>query len=405
MKLTPKTCQAAALPAGKSEAIFFDDNVPGFGLRLRAGGGRSLIFQYKIGSKHRRMALGAVSAVDIAKARETAKDLHARVRLGQDPAGDKAEARAKAAETFEAAAALFLAWQRQELRPRSYADVERHLLKHAKPLHQLQLAKVDRRDIATLLAAISKNSGAVTANRVRTSLNTFFGWTIGEGMAENNPVIHTNKNKEQTRDRVLSPGELRLIWNSLEDDDFGAIMKLLALTGQRAGGIAGLLRAEIGENEIALPGERTKNHRPHSVPLSEPARAILAARPRRTGADGKPRELVFGQGQGPFSGWSNSKEALDARITEANEGVPLPHWTPHDLRRSFATHSAEVLGIQPHTIEAVLNHVSGFRGGVAGIYNRAAYDSEKRGALARWAEQLLAWVEGRESNVTPLRRA
>src|SRR5262249_32698608 len=153
---------------------------------------------------------------------------------------------------------------------------------------------------------------------------------------------------------------------------FGAIMKLLALTGQRGGEIAGLSWSEVQDDRLVLPGERTKNHRPHDVPLSTPARAILNAfskRPRVVSADGKVRDFVFGSGQGPFSGWSNCKEALDARIEKSRRGKPLPHWTPHDLRRSFATHAAE-LGVEPHIIEAVLNHISGHRAGVAGTYNR-----------------------------------
>ena len=113
---------------------------------------------------------------------------------------------------------------------------------------------------------------------------------------------------------------------------------------------------------------------------------------------------------------------MDERIAEANGGKPIPHWTPHDLRRSFATYAggglpehqlkklpkrdqevASGLGIQPHVVEAVLNHVSGARGGVAGVYNRSTYSSEKRQALDLWADRLMAIVEGRESNITPIR--
>jgi integrase len=265
---------------------------------------------------------------------------------------------------------------------------------------------VARADIASCLAAVRKNSGAVTANRVRTSLSTFFSWVMGEGLREDNPVIGTNRNEEKSRDRVLPPSELRLIWNNLEDDDYGAIIKLSMLTGQRAGEIAGLQRPEVDSEKdlISLPGDRTKNHRPHTVPMSAPARAIIAARPERVGPDGKLRELLFGLGEGPFSGWSNCKERLDERIAKA-AGKPLAHWTPHDLRRSFTTHAAELGIIQPHIIEAILNHVSGHRGGVAGIYNRATYEPEKRTGLAKWAEQLLAWVEGRDSNIVALSRS
>ena len=348
------------------------------------------------------MNLGAVSAISFGKTRETAKDLYARVRLGQDPASEKAEARIKAAETFAAVAARFLEYKRTRLRPRSYPDVERHLLVHAKALHGLQLAKIERRDIATVIAAVADNSGAVTGNRVRTSLSTFFSWAMMYGLIEGNPVAGTARNREHSRERVLDPVELRAIWNNLADDHYGAIVKLLALTGQRAGEIAALRWSEIHGNTVVLPSDRTKNHRVHVVPLSAAARAILEAQPRRTNAAGRERDLIFGHGEGAFSGWSKAKGELDARIT-AVIGKPLPHWTPHDLRRTAATQMAE-LGVQPHVIEGVLNHVSGHRAGVAGIYNRASYEREKTIALDLWADRLMAIVEGRETNVVTLQR-
>lgn len=301
------------------------------------------------------------------------------------------------AETFEAVASQFLERQKKRLRPRSYPDVERHLLVHSKALHRLLLAKISKRDIASCLTAVEKNSGAVTHNRVRTSLSTLFAWAMSKGLVESNPVIGTERNKEHSRDRVLEPAELRAIWSALPDDDFGDILKLLALTGQRAGEIAALRWSEVQDDQIVLPGERTKNHRPHIVPLSTAAQEILAALPRRTG-----RDLVFGSGKGPFSGWSSCKNRLDARIAEA--GKPLAHWTPHDLRRTAATGMAK-LGVLPHVIEAVLNHVSGHKAGVAGIYNRATYDKEKRDALNVWADHVMAIVEGRVATVVPLKRA
>jgi len=147
----------------------------------------------------------------------------------------------------------------------------------------------------------------------------------------------------------------------------------------------------------ALPGSRTKNHRDHTVPLSGPALAIIAARPRQPD-----RDLIFGSGQKAFSGWSNAKYALDARLRAS--GAELPEWRVHDVRRGVATHMGEI-GILPHVIEAILNHVSGHKGGVAGIYNRAAYEDQVRTALDRWAEWLMAMVEERDSNVVPMARA
>ena len=417
MKLTAKSAAGLKLPDGKRDHIEFDSDVPGFGLRLREGGSRTWIFQYSLGTKQRRVAIGKATALTPDKAREVASKLHAETRLGLDPAARKAENKIKAANSLDDLVRRYLEHQKQELRPRSLVEVTRHLEVYAKPLHKLSLTSVDRRTIAQRLGDIAKNSGSVTANRVRATLSAMFGWGMREGFTDNNPVINTNKREERSRARVLSYDEIRLIWNSLADDDYGAIVKLLMLSGQRANEIAGLHWFEVLDDMIDLPGERTKNGKSHFVPLSEAAAQILDARPRRKNADGKPRAFVFGSGNGPFSGWSKSKERLDARILElrkaeaeqagqnSDDVKPLAPWVVHDVRRTFVTKLADDLKVLPHVIEATINHISGHKGGVAGIYNKATYLPERRQALALWAEHLLAIVEGRVSNVTSLRRA
>jgi integrase len=416
IKLTAATVRALALPEGKKDHTFFDASLPGFGMRLRESGAARWVFQYKFGSQHRRMVLGATSELSIGDARKTAELLKARVRLGQDPASEKADARIKAAETFGAALPAYLGHQRAVLRPRSYPDVERHLLSHAKLLHPMQLAKIERRDIATVLASVGKNSGLVTSNRVRTSLSGFFSWAMTQGLVDGNPVIGTIKHEEQSRERVLAPHELRAIWQALGDGDYGDIVRLLALTGQRASEISGLSWGEIQADMIVLPGSRTKNGRAHTIPLAQPVLAIIGKHER-----GKDSDPVFGRSFRSFSGWSECKVRLEARI--AATGAALPHWTPHDLRRTFATYAggglpahlierlparekemARGLGVAPHIVEAVLNHQSGHKAGVAGTYNRSDYPREKRQALDMWAEHLMAIVEDRPATVTPMRR-
>src|SRR5262249_50074359 len=158
------------------------------------------------------------------------------------------------------------------------------------------------------------------------------------------------------------------------EGDFGNIVKLLMLSGQRRSEIGGLRWSEIDlrEGQINLPGERTKNGHPHFVPLSEPVRTILSAQPRI-------RDQVFGRGYSAegFAGWSAAKAALDERLPD------MPHWSLHDLRRTMATGMGE-LGVQPHIIEAAINHQSGHKAGVAGTYNRANYHAERKMALDKW---------------------
>jgi integrase len=392
MKLTAKALATHKVP-NKADYIIFDDEIAGFGLRFREGR-QSWIFQYALGSGAdritRRIKIGDYPALSPAKAREEAADLHAKVHLHGDPAIERRRNRLEAGKTFEKLVQQYLDYKKDQLRPRSLAEVKRHLEVNAKPLHSLPLASVDQGAIASRLNAVAKN-GAITANRTRASLSAMFVWAMGEGLAAANPVINTNRREEKTRDRVLSDTEMRTIWQSVEDDDYGTIVKILILTGQRVNEIAGLRWSEIGKELITLPAERTKNGRAHEVPIAKTVASLLELRGKVDG-----RDLIFGRGGGPFSGWSKAKTALDARTG------PLKHWTLHDLRRTAATGMAGI-GIQPHIIEAVLNHVSGHKGGIAGIYNRAQYSAEKAQALARWDEHVSAVAKGRKSKVTPLR--
>jgi integrase len=205
-----------------------------------------------------------------------------------------------------------------------------------------------------------------------------------EGLTEANPIIGTNRAATNgARDRVLSDSELRSIWAALGDNDYSNIVRLLALTGQRRDEIGGLRWPEVDLKKavISLPAGRTKNSRPHDIPLSPAALSILKHQPRV--AD---RECVFGSGADGYRGWSNNKVTLDARI--AGNGAIAP-WRLHDLRRTVSTRMHDDLRIAPHIVEAVLNHVSGHRAGVAGTYNRATYS---KAALTRWAKHLLAIV-------------
>jgi integrase len=380
MKLTRANIGKLTLPAGKTEALFWDDDVHGFGLRVREGGSRVLIFQYKIGSRTRKITLGHCSALDPATARKTASELYARTKLGHDPAAERDERRTD--ETFGSHIKPFLNWQRSRVRASTLRHLERHLLINLAPLHRLPFASVTRREVATQLSRLSETS-PVQANRTRSSLATFLNWATREGLTETNVALLTNKNAEKPRERVLSNDEIKIIWSALPEGDFADIVKVLFLTGQRANEISDLRWDEIDfkKDVIRLPAHRTKNRRSHTIPMSPTVRSILEARQQ----NGRDRDHVFGISQRGFSGWSKAKLRLD-------EAIKIPAWRVHDLRRTAATGLGE-LGIFPHVIEAILNHVSGTRSGVAGLYNKAAHETEKRTALQRWAEHVAALVK------------
>ena len=120
MKLTEKAVAKLTLE-GKSERIVFDDDIPGFGIRIREGGSRSWIAQYQIGTKQRRVTLGRAGALPEPKARHEAKTILAKAHLGDDPQAEKFKKRAEASVTLGAVADLFLERQRARLRPRTHA--------------------------------------------------------------------------------------------------------------------------------------------------------------------------------------------------------------------------------------------------------------------------------------------
>jgi integrase len=402
MKFTTKLIAGLQLPAGKSDHLEWDQDITGLGLRLRAGGSRVWVFQYALGQKQRRMTLGSVSAMTLVQAREVAGRLSAQVHLGGDPAGQKAENQQRAAETFEAIARRYLAVRKLEMRSASYTEVERHLVKNAKPLHRFRFDAIDQRMVAARLLEIRQSSGLYEANRTRASLSAFYAWGMRHGLAKQNPVTHTAKFQEQSRDRVLNDTELTAVWRAAGDDQFAAIVRLLTLTGMRYDEVASVRWTEVdfAADVISLPRERVKNGRPHSVPMSAPVRAILQAQPRRMHS-GTTRDLIFGFAQGGFRGTSHAKNALDARLVVG--GTPVAAWRLHDLRRSVAT-GLQRLGTRVEIIEAVLNHMGGTRGGIVGVYQRHDFSAEKKIALDAWAAHLMRLIEGAETdNVVSLR--
>jgi integrase len=357
-------------------SVLWDKALVGFGVRKQLKSPHYLL-RYRINGYQRFVSIGRHGMWTPDTARTEAKRLLGLIATGVDPASE----RARRAETFGAEVTRYLESKRAALKVSSIAEVQRHLAVYAKPLHPLPLTKIDRRTIALRLGEIEQARGGISRNRFRSSLSAFFAWCIREGLTEMNPVSGTGKaNEGNGRDRVLSEAELAAILTALGDDDFSDIVRLLLLTGQRRSEIGGLRWSEIDWSRglITLAPERTKNGRLHELPMSAQVQSILSHRRvlqhRRYGGDGG-NEFVFGR---RFTSWSDGKADLDSRLNIAT-------WRIHDIRRSAATHMAE-LGVLPHIIEAILNHVSGHKSGVAGIYNRARYQNDMRTALQTWAD-------------------
>jgi integrase len=327
-------------------------------------------------------------------ARKLAAEAKAKQAQGVDPAVEKAEAKQAKSETFGAVMAKYI---ERHVRPnlKSKIVVERCLKRDALPRWgNLDIKKIKRTHVSDLLDEIIDRGSPQQAVATFSYLHTLLKWAVGRGYIDTNPAAGVPKPKPgAARDRVLTDDELRLIWQASEviGPQFRVIMKLLAFTGQRQNEIAGGFWSEIDlDGEVwMLPGSRTKNGQPHRVPLSKPVSEIIRSLSKTDGTD-----LIFtNTGRTPVSGFAKVKAALDKRIAELNGGEAIPNWRWHDLRRTAATNMA-ALNISPHVIEAALNHISGFRAGVAGTYNRHQYEKEVRAALDDWARRLTEIITG-----------
>jgi integrase len=399
MKITAKTIATIRLPADKADAIHFDDTLPGFGIRLRRSGDvvrRQYVVQYRHAGATRRLLLGSADVLGVEQARAAAKKALGAVALGGDPQSEKAEKRERDTFTMKALAADYLKAKAKDVRARTMVESVRYLTSdYFKPLHNVPVEKITRRDVAAQVLRIANESGATTGARARSQLSAMFSWGMQMGLCEINPVANTPEPKRgPARDRVLDDAELRSVWKACGDDDFGKVVRLLMLTGARRNEIGGMCWSEIAQGMWTLPAARAKNGRAHTLPLSGLALSVIDSVPERAG-----RDQLFGQhGDRGFCSWDDAKKRLDARL-----GSKVAKWTLHDVRRTVATRMADI-GVQPHIIEAVLNHYSGHRAGPAGIYNRSSYAREMKAALALWSDHVRTLIDGGERKILPLVR-
>ncbi|UVC12836.1 tyrosine-type recombinase/integrase [Mesorhizobium onobrychidis] len=419
VELTDKFCQSARAVSGR-KTDYFDTVVKGLALRVSTGGAKSWYAVYGPPAKRQWLKLGTYPETPLGSekgARQKARDTRAKVGEGGDPAADR-----KAQAASQTAADLvdnYIA--RHASTKRSGDEIARRLRKNVKDvIGDVKLSVLHRRDITKCIDAVKDRGAHVEANRLFEDVRAMVRWARGRGDLDTNLVEGMRKPTETTeRDRVLSADEIKTMWKALPDADMREstrrILRLCLVTGQRVGEVAGMSRDEfdLTRGIWIIPAARAKNKREHMVPLSDMAIEIIAAQlaDATALAERKDRQLpqfVFPApgGRVAVSGASVPKAVKREEITK--RGVPtimgVEPWTPHDLRRTAATHMEEI-GISPFVIGHVLNHVSATKASITSrVYARYDYGREKREALDLWADRLAAIVESR-GHIVPLRKA
>jgi integrase len=410
-----------SVPTGRRDVLVFDTKQAGFYLRKHASGRLMYGVKYTVSGKARRVDVWDVVKGNLATARKEAADVRAKARLGIDVLADRQaaiEAQARTRSVLQAATE-YLEARKGNVRPTYYTEMQRHLVggKRAngkawkaptwKPLHSRDIASIKRGDIVTILDDVATKCGAREADKAKVALSSLYAWMIDDkAWCEVNPVVGIrSRSTNDRRERTLTAEELREVWQALEvaKGDFAKIVRLLMLTGCRRDEVGQLAWSEVLENgsagaegaRIELPGSRTKNHLAHVVPLAPLALQQLPGK-----HDGW--AFVFGRRAAHgYSGYSKSKKELDATIAANRKGKgvtdAMPAWCLHDLRRTFATMMRELRLADTHLVELMLNHISGTRGGVAGVYDRSERLEERKEGLTKWAEWIGANVASRGS--------
>lgn len=386
-----------------------DPALSGLYLVVQPSGSKSWALRYRFGGKPAKLTLGRWPVMGVADARAAATEALDTLDHGRNPAGEKKAREEAAAQTNRdtVAAVIELFLRRHASHNRRGDDVAAMFKREImKKWGEREIQSIGKRDVIEVLDAIVDRGSPVTANRLRAHLNTLFNWAKGRDIVQANPLDGIKPPApEKPRDRVLTDDEIRLFWNACDGlaYPFGPLYRILLLTGQRLREVAEMTWREVDGNTWTLPADRSKNGDEHVIPLSPEVMAILEGLPRIG------RYAFTTTGETPVSGFTRAKERLDKLMGEAvnkdlpegAEPVAIPPFTIHDLRRTAATGMAG-LRFPPHVVEAVLNHRSGTRRGVAGVYNRFDYADEKRAALDAWARRVAALIEGEAENVVHL---
>ncbi len=381
IKLTPSFVSGAEAQPNAERTIYWDADLPGFGLCVTANGAKSFVCQYRAGKRSRRLAIRAT--LRLSEARKEAKAILGRVAKGGDPLAERRKIEGAAGNTLQSICEIY--FKREGKKLRTIAERQKTLHRLVYPVLGLkQVDDIRRSDIARLLDRIEDNNGAVMADHTLSYLRRVLNWhatrsdefrtPITRGMARTKPA-------ERARDRILTDDEIRAVWSAAGEmqNAFGPLVRFILLTATRRDEAAEMPRSELSGDIWTIPAARAKEKRDHVVPLSKAAQRVLGAVP--VIGDGK---LVFTHdGRRPVGGFSKFKARLDKMSGTTG-------WRLHDLRRTARSLMSRA-GVNADIGERCLGHVIN---GVRGVYDRHEYLAEKRQAFEALATLIHTIIRG-----------
>lgn len=419
--LTPKGIDALKPPPNGKRMDVMDSIVPGFGVRVTDSGHKSFILlaRYPGSDNPTRRSIGRVGALDLADAREIAREWLLQISQGLDPKVERDKLRMERQEE-----AIRLARRRpleevldeyeaEHLSRLRTGKATRRALDGEKGLLRVFLGRdpssISRSDLRQEVKRRAK-SAPISANRQLAYTKAFFNWCLTEEIIDENPAMHIRSpSPERERDRFHSIEELQEIWSAALrlGYPFSHFTRLAIVLPMRRDEIASMRLSELSlstDNEPLdsvwiLPAERTKTGRALRVPLSKLARQIILEAKEHPARSQESDFLFTTTGRTAISGFAKAKKKLDRLIAESRGpsecssastvATELDHWIWHDFRTTFATLAADELSIDPQVADRCLNHqASATRSKISRIYNRSELFEPRKQALCSWAKFL-----------------
>jgi integrase len=379
----------------------------GFGVRVLPNGTKKFFYVYNLDGKRRFLNLGVYkdiqhkSGVSLAEAKKKYIKARSDVLEGKDPLLEKDKLKVERDRTpFISDFVTEFIREYAKQKTRGWKETERVLLKEIVPRWgKRKITDVKKRDLVLLLDEIKERGSLVMANRTLAYTRGMFSYAVERDVLEVNPFMGMKQpNEERTRERVLTPIEIKILWSNLHDADMSEsirnALKLILITGQRPGEVIGMHSSEIEKRWWTIPDVRSKNRQAHRVYLSDMAIEIIG---EKNGyifeSPVHPANLIVtppdpGKPYEVRTMTSSIKNNLPhTPVSKVVDKLKIEHFVPHDLRRTMATMLAKN-GVPGDIIDRVQNHISKQKAGVGHIYNRYSYDKEKQAALVKWAKKL-----------------
>jgi integrase len=389
MKFTDKSLKALKAKSERYEV--WEDGKTGFGMRISPSGIKTFVWMYRYEGAPKRLTLGNYPKMSLYEANKVLADAKEKLAHGINP-GDEAVEQRKRHRNSMLIEILVSEYLERHAKPnkRSASEDERILKKDILPRWGKMKAKdIQKKDVIELLDTILERGSPIIANRTLACIRKMFNWAHSRDLLDSSPCLNIKApSREARRDRVLTKEEITNLWNNLSNAkmtiSIGTAIQLQLVTAQRKSEI---LKAQWADIDFkikvwTIPAENAKNGLTHRVPLSDLALKLLA----RLKSLSNGSFYLF-----PSHGASTviQGSSVDHALRKNREILGLKDVTPHDLRRTAASHMAS-MGVNRLVISKILNHVEQ---SITSIYDRYSYDKEKREALEKWGAFLEETVE------------